>query len=112
MRISSVITAVDAHAEGEPGRVITAGLPQIPGASVYEKMRWLEAMRTGNPLTDETADWCDYEQAGASSPDELEDHVIELLGELPIGGDLYDFGLRGTIPASTNETVKARVVGG
>ena len=45
MRISSVITAVDAHAEGEPGRVITAGLPHIPGASVYEKMRWLEANR-------------------------------------------------------------------
>lgn len=45
MRISSVITAVDAHAEGEPGRVITAGLPHIPGASVYEKMRWLEGNR-------------------------------------------------------------------
>ncbi|MDU8927486.1 proline racemase family protein [Alisedimentitalea sp. MJ-SS2] len=45
MRISSVITAVDAHAEGEPGRVITAGLPHIPGASVYEKMRWLEEHR-------------------------------------------------------------------
>ncbi|MDQ2091112.1 proline racemase family protein [Marimonas arenosa] len=45
MRISSVITAVDAHAEGEPGRVITAGLPHIPGASVYDKMRWLEEHR-------------------------------------------------------------------
>ena len=45
MRISSVITAVDAHAEGEPGRVVTAGLPHIPGTSVYEKMRWLEANR-------------------------------------------------------------------
>ena len=39
------ITAVDAHAEGEPGRVITGGLPDIPGASVYEKMRWLEKHR-------------------------------------------------------------------
>ena len=39
------ITAVDAHAEGEPGRVVTGGLPDIPGASVYEKMRWLEKHR-------------------------------------------------------------------
>lgn len=45
MRISTVFTAVDAHAEGEPGRVITAGLPHLPGASVYQKMRWLEANR-------------------------------------------------------------------
>jgi len=45
MRVSSVITAVDAHAEGEPGRVITAGLPHIPGTSVYEKMRWVEENR-------------------------------------------------------------------
>jgi proline racemase len=37
-----MITAVDAHAEGEPGRVITGGLPHIPGVSVYAKMRWLE----------------------------------------------------------------------
>ncbi|WP_317626414.1 proline racemase family protein [Rhodalgimonas zhirmunskyi] len=42
-----MITAVDAHAGGEPGRVITAGLPPIPGASVYEKMRWLEANDDG-----------------------------------------------------------------
>ncbi len=45
MRFSTMTTAVDAHAEGEPGRVITAGLPHIPGASVYEKMRWLQANR-------------------------------------------------------------------
>lgn len=45
MRISTVITAVDAHAEGEPGRVITAGLPHLPGASVFDKMRWLETHR-------------------------------------------------------------------
>lgn len=36
-----MITAVEAHAEGEPGRVVTAGVPPLPGASVFEKMRWL-----------------------------------------------------------------------
>ena len=26
-------------------RVITGGVPHIPGASVFEKMKWLEAWR-------------------------------------------------------------------
>jgi len=37
-----MITAVDSHA-GEPMRVITGGVPHIPGSSVFEKMKWLEA---------------------------------------------------------------------
>ena len=43
MRTSRMITAVEAHAEGEPGRVITGGLPPIPGRSVFEKMQWMQA---------------------------------------------------------------------
>src|SRR5689334_11771907 len=42
-RFSHVITAVDAHACGEPGRVITAGVPDVPGSSMFEKMTWLAA---------------------------------------------------------------------
>ena len=38
-----MITAVEAHAEGEPGRVITAGAPPLPGDSVFEKMQWMQA---------------------------------------------------------------------
>jgi len=36
-----MIHAVDTHS-GEPLRVITGGIPHIPGNSVYEQMRWLE----------------------------------------------------------------------
>ena len=39
MRISRMIQAVEAHAEGEPGRVITGGMPHLKGASVFEKMQ-------------------------------------------------------------------------
>src|ERR671938_631406 len=42
MRLSSMITAVDAHAGGEPGRVITGGVRDIPGASIFEKRLYLE----------------------------------------------------------------------
>ncbi len=34
--------AVDVHAEGEPGRVITAGMPDLPPGTMLEKMHWLE----------------------------------------------------------------------
>ena len=41
MRTSRVIQAVDAHAGGEPGRVIVGGVPHIPGATMYDKMLYL-----------------------------------------------------------------------
>lgn len=43
MRTSRMITAVEAHAEGEGGRVITGGMPPLPGASVFEKMQAMQA---------------------------------------------------------------------
>lgn len=42
MRFSRLITAVDAHACGEPGRVITGGVLDVPGRSMFEKKTWLE----------------------------------------------------------------------
>lgn len=41
MHLSRMFTAVEVHAEGEPGRVITSGLPHLAGNSVFEKMTWL-----------------------------------------------------------------------
>jgi len=37
-----MITAVDAHACGEPGRVITGGVLDVPGRTMFEKKTWLE----------------------------------------------------------------------
>ncbi|MFL5755614.1 MAG: proline racemase family protein [Chloroflexota bacterium] len=45
MRFSSKVEAVDAHAAGEPGRVIVGGVLDVPGASMFEKMQWLAANR-------------------------------------------------------------------
>jgi proline racemase len=35
------ITAVDAHACGEPGRVIVGGIPDLPGDTMFDKMAFL-----------------------------------------------------------------------
>src|SRR5437870_5328949 len=42
MRLSGMVTAVDAHAGGEPGRVIVGGVLGVPGASMFEKRVYLE----------------------------------------------------------------------
>ena len=42
MGFKRMIQAIDTHS-GIPMRVITGGVPHIPGNSVLEKMRWLEA---------------------------------------------------------------------
>lgn len=36
-----VLTTIDAHAAGEPLRVVTGGLPDIPGETMLARRRWL-----------------------------------------------------------------------
>jgi proline racemase len=43
MRIARVIQCVDAHAEGEPSRIVVGGVLDVPGETMLEKMRALEA---------------------------------------------------------------------
>ena len=39
MQVSRTITTIDAHAAGEPLRIVTAGLPPLPGATILERRR-------------------------------------------------------------------------
>lgn len=41
MTFKRTFHAVETHS-GEPMRVITGGVPHIPGNTVYEQMKWLE----------------------------------------------------------------------
>ena len=34
------VTTVDYHAGGEPFRIVTGGVPAIPGATILDKRRW------------------------------------------------------------------------
>lgn len=44
-RLRGLIDAVEAHAAGEPGRVIVGGVGDVPGATMFEKMAWLRENR-------------------------------------------------------------------
>jgi proline racemase len=41
MRFTRVISTIDAHAAGEPLRIITAGLPRLHGATILERRRYM-----------------------------------------------------------------------
>lgn len=47
MRLSRMISVVGAHAEGELNEVITGGVIDVPGATVFEKARYLETAGDG-----------------------------------------------------------------
>ena len=47
MRLDSMISAVDLHACGEPGRVIVGGVRDVPGATMFEKMQHLSRHQDG-----------------------------------------------------------------
>jgi proline racemase len=47
LQLSNMIVAVDAHACGEPGRVIIGGVPHVPGATIFEKKVYLETQADG-----------------------------------------------------------------
>ena len=41
MRFARMIQSVEAHAGGEHGRVIVGGVLDVPGETMFDKMRWL-----------------------------------------------------------------------
>jgi len=45
MRFDKLLTVVDCHAEGEIGRVVTGGVGQIPGQTMFDKRVHLEQYR-------------------------------------------------------------------
>ncbi|GEM_PF-6041349 len=41
MNVNRIITTIDTHIAGQPTRVVTSGLPYIPGKSMQEKKAWM-----------------------------------------------------------------------
>ncbi len=69
-----------------------------------------EARRSGNPEFDITADWIDYESAGAADGRALEARLVELLQLVELDEDVYQFGLRGAIDPETRPELAKAVV--
>ncbi|BCX17887.1 MAG: 4-hydroxyproline 2-epimerase [Geminicoccaceae bacterium] len=50
MRWSRTLWAVGVHAEGEIGRVVTGGLLTVPGATMQDRLAWLDGSAEGRRL--------------------------------------------------------------
>jgi len=61
MRWSRAVAMIEAHAEGEVGRVVTSGLPVIPGTTPAEQMRHL------NEVDDSLRRFLVFEPRGAAA---------------------------------------------
>jgi putative ABC transport system ATP-binding protein len=71
---------------------------------------WLEAERAGNPPLDPTADWIDYELAGATGPADLLPCMVRVLKHVEFDEDIYSFGLRGAIDAGKRPDLAEKIL--
>jgi putative ABC transport system ATP-binding protein len=69
-----------------------------------------EAERTGNSTLDIEADWIDYEAAGCSGPEEIEQRIVELLGVVDLEETIFELGLRSRAQKHAGKDVAERVL--
>jgi len=71
-----------------------------------------EAARTGNSTLDIEADWIDYELAGCSGPEEIEERIVELLRVVDLEEAMFELGLRSRAQAGgeRSDNVSERVL--
>ena len=74
--------------------------------------RWAikESEVSGNTTDSIDADWVDYASAGVANRAELTAAEIRALGVAEMIGDVYDFGLRGTIDPAARPEVAERIL--
>jgi putative ABC transport system ATP-binding protein len=71
---------------------------------------WRESSRAGNPPFDPTADWIDYELAGASGPADLLQSMVQTLKQVELDEDIYSLGLRGAIDAEKRPDLAEKIL--
>ncbi|MGU3385060.1 ABC transporter transmembrane domain-containing protein [Methylobacterium sp. D53M] len=67
------------------------------------KARINEAVKTGNPCDSVEDPWIDFKRLGVRDADELDERLLDLLGRLDLGDELYRFGL-GALSSVAHDT--------
>jgi putative ABC transport system ATP-binding protein len=81
-----------------------------------------EAKRTDSTLFDFNADWTDYRAAGASSPEDIDARIVDVLKTVELEETIFELGLRSAVDASDHpgladnvlrarEAIRARLAG-
>jgi putative ABC transport system ATP-binding protein len=80
-------------------------------AKLAERFK-LETKLSGNIELDFRSDWTDYETAGVSGAEELNERLLALLEHVELQQDIYDLGLRGVIDPDTLPGLKEKILEG
>jgi putative ABC transport system ATP-binding protein len=81
-----------------------------PEAGLLQLRQLREALRTGNPPFDATADWLDYSALGSSAPADVTDRIVEILSIVGLENDVYQFGLQSRLDPATKTAAAERIV--
>jgi putative ABC transport system ATP-binding protein len=93
------------------------GLKHEPlSPAVYDEVErrkrdFFERQRAGNPVLDVSANWLDYEEAGAKDLADLDEKIAATLKIIELEEDVYQFGLRGIIDPGKQSDLASRFVG-
>ncbi len=69
-----------------------------------------EAERTGNTTLDIEADWVDYEAAGCTGPDDIDQRIVELLRVVDLEETIFELGLRSRAQKHAGADVGERIL--
>jgi ABC-type multidrug transport system fused ATPase/permease subunit len=80
-------------------------------AEEQERRKWLrENARAGNSDLDIEAEWTDYQNAGAATPEEFQRRTHAVLAAVDLDDDVYQLGLRGTISPASHPAVAEAIL--
>jgi len=69
-----------------------------------------EATRTDSTLLDFNADWTDYAAAGASSPEDMDARIVEVLKTVELEETIFELGLRSAVDATNHPGLAENVL--
>lgn len=69
-----------------------------------------EAKRTDSTVLDYNADWTDYQAAGASSPEEMDARIVEVLKTVELEETIFELGLRSAVDAADHPGLAENVL--
>jgi putative ABC transport system ATP-binding protein len=70
-----------------------------------------EALRTGGTSLDIGADWIDYEAAGVTCAEELENCILDVLKVVELEEPLFELGLRSAVEPARSAELRDRLLG-
>jgi len=74
------------------------------------KRRVNEANQTKNPVYDLAAEWNDFDAAGVSNDDELDEKALALLETVRLDNDIYRLGLQSRLDPSMNDAFAEKIL--